>query len=213
MAVAVSASVGNLLSLAPARGNLREAFGQQGESCSHHAVRAASRSAGVLDRSGRDSFGLVSIERLRLRKERGAQERCVFVRASEGSNSSNNESRETGTPSTEVDVEALEARLGVGRRARSKQQAEGGGGTQSSAAPSKPKQPAKKWEEMSLGEKAWSLYIDPDKGILFWLNKLAYGAIFAVIGGWIVFRFIGPALGWYELDQPLLSPDRLLDGQ
>ncbi|CAM6126333.1 unnamed protein product [Calypogeia fissa] len=145
MAVAVSASVGNLLSLAPARGNLREAFCQQGESCSHHAVRAASRSAGVLDRSGRDSFGLVSRGRLRLRKERGAQERCVFVRASEGNDSSNNESRETGTQSTEVDVEALEARLGVGRRARSKQQAEGGGGPQSkpSAAPSKPKQPAK----------------------------------------------------------------------
>jgi hypothetical protein len=67
------------------------------------------------------------------------------------------------------------------------------------------------WDEMSLPEKTWSLYIG-EKGVLFWLNKLAYASIFLVIGGWIVFRFIGPALGWYELDSGLLPPSQLLAG-
>lgn len=45
-----------------------------------------------------------------------------------------------------------------------------------------------------------------EKGFLFWLNRLAYYAIFGVIGGWIVFRFVGPALGLYELVDPLGVP-------
>lgn len=201
--MALSASVGSLVvRFSPSGGGFREAF-------------ATSRcSTGILDGGRRNSIGLESGGRLRQRRrrQRGAQDGFMAVRAADMR--SGNESGETETTGSEADVEALEARLGVGRRARSKQQQAEGGGPQSkpAAGPAKPKQPVKKWESMNLQEKVWSVYIDPEKGILFWLNKLAYGAIFAIIGGWIVFRFIGPALGWYELDQPLLSPDRLLDG-
>ena len=63
----------------------------------------------------------------------------------------------------------------------------------------------KKWEEMSIAEKAIELYMG-EKGLLFWLNKFAYASIFIVIGAWILFQFIGPALNLYELDSPPLSP-------
>ncbi|XP_027347739.1 uncharacterized protein LOC113859123 [Abrus precatorius] len=71
----------------------------------------------------------------------------------------------------------------------------------------KPKVPEtpKKWEDMTLNEKAIELYMG-EKGALFWLNKFAYASIFIMIGGWIVFRFLGPAFNLYQLDAPLLSP-------
>lgn len=65
--------------------------------------------------------------------------------------------------------------------------------------------PPKKWEDMSLSEKAVELYVG-EKGALFWLNKFAYASIFIMIGGWIAFRFVGPAFNLYQLDGPLLSP-------
>ncbi|CAJ1942373.1 unnamed protein product [Sphenostylis stenocarpa] len=69
--------------------------------------------------------------------------------------------------------------------------------------------PPKKWEEMSLGEKAVELYVG-EKGALFWLNKFAYASIFIMIGGWILFRFVGPAFNLYQLDGPPLSPTDVL---
>jgi hypothetical protein len=54
------------------------------------------------------------------------------------------------------------------------------------------------WESMSLPEKLNQLYMG-DRGALFWLNKIAYVACFGLVGGWIVFRFVGPALGLYNL--------------
>jgi hypothetical protein len=196
--MAVSASV-DLLSWAPAAENSRVAVSlQQGES-SHH-VCSAVPSVNVF--SGNKSSRILSLSKPRWQQERG-QRRMFMVRAADD----NKDTGDRSVADVEANVEAVEARLGLARRAK-KQQAESGG---PQAAPAKPK-PTEKWDGMSLAEKAWSLYIDPEKGILFWLNKLAYGAIFAIIGGWIIFRFIGPALGWYELDAPLLSPDRLLDG-
>ncbi|KAK7262950.1 hypothetical protein RJT34_30532 [Clitoria ternatea] len=65
--------------------------------------------------------------------------------------------------------------------------------------------PPKKWEDMTLGEKAVELYMG-EKGALFWLNKFAYASIFIMIGGWILFRFVGPALNIYQLDTPVLAP-------
>ncbi|KAK3131277.1 hypothetical protein QOZ80_6BG0504420 [Eleusine coracana subsp. coracana] len=74
------------------------------------------------------------------------------------------------------------------------------------AAPRKEKQRApKKWEEMSLAEKALELYVG-EKGLLFWLNKFAYASIFIMVGAWILFRFVGPSLGIYQLDAPPLPP-------
>ncbi|KAE8727753.1 Zinc finger family protein, putative isoform 1 [Hibiscus syriacus] len=69
----------------------------------------------------------------------------------------------------------------------------------------------KKWEEMSMTEKALKLYIG-EKGLLFWLNKFVYASIFIVIGAWIVFRFVGPALNLYQLDSPPLAPTSMFNG-
>ncbi|KAJ1692649.1 hypothetical protein LUZ63_009347 [Rhynchospora breviuscula] len=70
----------------------------------------------------------------------------------------------------------------------------------------------KGWEEMTLAEKAVELYLG-EKGALFWLNKFAYASIFIVIGGWILFRFVGPSLGLYQLESPLLAPSDLFNGK
>uniref|UniRef100_A0A0A9D7K4 Uncharacterized protein n=1 Tax=Arundo donax TaxID=35708 RepID=A0A0A9D7K4_ARUDO len=63
----------------------------------------------------------------------------------------------------------------------------------------------KEWEEMSLAEKAVELYVG-EKGLLFWLNKFAYASIFIMVGAWVLFRFVGPSLGLYQLDAPPLPP-------
>lgn len=47
----------------------------------------------------------------------------------------------------------------------------------------------KKLNELYMGE----------RGFLFWINKFAYASVFILIGGWIVFRIVGPALGLYQL--------------
>ncbi|PNT75576.1 LOW QUALITY PROTEIN: hypothetical protein BRADI_1g35210v3 [Brachypodium distachyon] len=69
----------------------------------------------------------------------------------------------------------------------------------------------KEWDEMSLGEKALELYVG-EKGALFWLNKFAYASIFIMAGAWILFRFVGPATGLYQLDAPPLAPTDVLRG-
>lgn len=121
----------------------------------------------------------------------------LYVRAAENDESEESDSRR---------LEELESRLGLKRKSRREV-----GGAVESPPPPKPKMPAKAWDDMSLPEKAWELYIG-EKGALFWLNKLAYASIYLIIGGWIVFRFIGPALGWYELDSGLLPPSQVLAG-
>ncbi|XP_055804535.1 uncharacterized protein LOC129873460 [Solanum dulcamara] len=76
----------------------------------------------------------------------------------------------------------------------------------------KPKPPPKDWESMNLTEKAIELYVG-EKGLLFWLNKFAYASIFIIIGGWILFRFVGPALDLYQLDTPTpLAPESMFKG-
>jgi hypothetical protein len=80
------------------------------------------------------------------------------------------------------------------------------------SAPRREKQRERKeWEEMSLTEKAVELYVG-EKGLLFWLNKFAYASIFIMVGAWILFRFVGPSLGFYQLDAPPLSPTAVLGG-
>ncbi|KAM0846376.1 hypothetical protein ACQ4PT_055710 [Festuca glaucescens] len=80
------------------------------------------------------------------------------------------------------------------------------------AAPRREKQRKKKgWDEMSLAEKAMELYVG-EKGALFWLNKFAYASIFIMAGAWILFRFVGPLTGLYQLDAPPLAPTDVLRG-
>lgn len=54
------------------------------------------------------------------------------------------------------------------------------------------------WEAMSLPQKISELYLGR-RGLLFWANKIAFASVFVVVGGWVVFRFVGPALGLYKL--------------
>jgi len=57
------------------------------------------------------------------------------------------------------------------------------------------------WEEMDLKQKVvQGLY--GERGFLYWLNWLSYRLVFVMIGGWITFRFIGPALHLYNLTNP-----------
>lgn len=44
------------------------------------------------------------------------------------------------------------------------------------------------------------------RGFLFWANKAALASIFTIIAAWVAFRFIGPALGLYQLADDLPSP-------
>ncbi|OAY77392.1 hypothetical protein ACMD2_10262 [Ananas comosus] len=98
--------------------------------------------------------------------------------------------------------------LNIKYRVRSKNQAK----QRKAAAEAPPSPPPKKeWDAMTLGEKAVELYVG-EKGLLFWLNKFAYASIFIVIGGWVLFRFVGPSLGLYQLDSAPLSPSSIFKG-
>eukprot|EP00798_Chlamydomonas_sp_ICE-L_P020301 gene20301-27059_t len=61
------------------------------------------------------------------------------------------------------------------------------------------------WEQMSLPGKVAEIYLGR-RGILFWMNKLAYASVFVLIGLWILFRFVGPNLGFYKLAGDLMPP-------
>ncbi|KAG6603917.1 hypothetical protein SDJN02_03825, partial [Cucurbita argyrosperma subsp. argyrosperma] len=118
-------------------------------------------------------------------------------------------------PPTITPPETVDVRFRKRSRRRSKQESEDGaamGNVRARKAPVEiaSKKP-KKWEEMDLAEKATELYMG-EKGLLFWLNKFAYASIFIMIGGWIVFRFVGPSLNLYQLDTPPLSPTSIFKG-
>lgn len=61
------------------------------------------------------------------------------------------------------------------------------------------------WEQMSLGEKLSELYLG-QRGILYWANQAAWWSVCIVGGAWVLFRFVGPALGLYKLDGDLTPP-------
>eukprot|EP01023_Acetabularia_acetabulum_P009829 TRINITY_DN1445_c0_g1_i3.p2 TRINITY_DN1445_c0_g1~~TRINITY_DN1445_c0_g1_i3.p2 ORF type:complete len:192 (-),score=34.59 TRINITY_DN1445_c0_g1_i3:103-630(-) len=54
------------------------------------------------------------------------------------------------------------------------------------------------WEEMNIGQKVYEFYVG-ERGLLFWMNKIAFNLLFVIVGVWILFRFVGPALNLYEL--------------
>lgn len=133
------------------------------------------------------------------------------------SSDNNNTSEDSAKQPATTQPNAVEIRFRRRSRRRSRQQSKDGVGgngkpvkTQASTSASAP-EPPKKWEEMSMGEKAIELYVG-EKGVLFWLNKFAYASIFIVIGGWILFRFVGPSLNLYQLDSAPLPPTSLFKG-
>ncbi|KAL9241434.1 hypothetical protein vseg_015549 [Gypsophila vaccaria] len=104
--------------------------------------------------------------------------------------------------------DGVEIRFRRGTRRRQKEQLDMVG---NDAGSKKSMTPPKTWEEMSMSEKAIELYVG-EKGALYWLNKFAYASIFIIIGAWILFRFVGPALNLYQLDSAPLAPESLFKG-
>ncbi|XP_031496141.1 uncharacterized protein LOC116261497 [Nymphaea colorata] len=116
----------------------------------------------------------------------------------------NGDGKEYAAASAAEPMVEIRFRRGTRRRARLYQE-------EGANPPVARKPPPKDWESMTLSEKAMELYVG-EKGILFWLNKFAYASIFIVIGGWILFRFVGPYLGLYQLDGSPLSPTDVFKG-
>ena len=115
---------------------------------------------------------------------------------------------------SEADIESLEARLGIGRKGR-EAKTQPTASTQADPAQARQRQAdaAKKveWKEGSLTPEGWNAMnvtekvvqgLWGEKGFLYWLNYLSYRLIFVMIGGWILFRFVGPAMGIYQLTNP-----------
>ncbi|KAG6702932.1 hypothetical protein I3842_07G060300 [Carya illinoinensis] len=131
------------------------------------------------------------------------------------SSDNNNTSGDSAKPPATTPPNAVEIRFRRRSRRRSRQQSEdsvdGNGRPMKAQASASAPEPPKKWEDMSFAEKAIELYVG-EKGALFWLNKFAYASIFIVIGGWILFRFVGPSLNLYQLDSAPLPPSSLFKG-
>ncbi|XP_031116869.1 uncharacterized protein LOC116020539 [Ipomoea triloba] len=124
-----------------------------------------------------------------------------------GGNGVNDEGSDPSPPAPPSSTVGIRFKRGSRKRRQQRQKEEEEGGRQGVKA----KAPPKEWAAMSLNEKAVELYVG-EKGLLFWLNKFAYASIFIVIGGWILFRFVGPSLNLYQLDTPPLSPQSMFKG-
>eukprot|EP00197_Chlamydomonas_leiostraca_P011445 CAMPEP_0202869544 /NCGR_PEP_ID=MMETSP1391-20130828/12514_1 /ASSEMBLY_ACC=CAM_ASM_000867 /TAXON_ID=1034604 /ORGANISM="Chlamydomonas leiostraca, Strain SAG 11-49" /LENGTH=169 /DNA_ID=CAMNT_0049549877 /DNA_START=42 /DNA_END=551 /DNA_ORIENTATION=+ len=61
------------------------------------------------------------------------------------------------------------------------------------------------WDNMNAGQKVTEILYGR-RGVLFWLNKAAYASVFVLIGGWVLFRFVGPNLGLYTLAGDFVPP-------
>jgi len=62
------------------------------------------------------------------------------------------------------------------------------------------------WDEMDTGKKIIEgLY--GKRGFVYWLNWLSFRFIFVLLGGWIVFRFVGPAINAYQLTNDFSASD------
>nr|GMD51473.1 endoglucanase 2-like isoform X2 [Ipomoea batatas] len=123
-----------------------------------------------------------------------------------GGNGVNDEGSDPSPPAPPSSTVGIRFKRGSRKRRQQRQKEEEEGRQGMKAKP-----PPKEWEAMSLNEKAVELYVG-EKGLLFWLNKFAYASIFIVIGGWILFRFVGPSLNLYQLDTPPLSPESMFKG-
>jgi hypothetical protein len=117
----------------------------------------------------------------------------------------------------EESVADLEARLGVGKKGREMRaqaaasQPQDQEQAEAAAREERRNRDKVKWEEGNLFPEGWEEMNTGDKiiqgmwgerGFLFWLNWLSYRFIFVMIGGWILFRFVGPALNIYQLTNP-----------
>ncbi|MFS7896498.1 hypothetical protein Hanom_Chr00s004871g01726121 [Helianthus anomalus] len=131
-----------------------------------------------------------------------------LTRNSSNDSSNNTTSDDTSSASSSPQPVQIKFKRGARRKTRRKQES----GSNDNAITMMKKEVVKKdWEEMTVTEKALELYVG-EKGLLFWINKFAYASIYIIIGAWILFRFVGPALNLYQLDAPPLSPTDVLKG-
>jgi hypothetical protein len=61
------------------------------------------------------------------------------------------------------------------------------------------------WESLNPAEKAAAVWTG-ERGFLFWANKAAYYSLGGLVVAWILFRFVGPALGLYRLADDFAAP-------
>lgn len=115
---------------------------------------------------------------------------------------------ENSPPQPIIPPETVKIRFRRGSRRRSREKLKQ---DESSSGVSKKTETPKDWETMTFTEKAIELYVG-EKGLLFWLNKFAYASIFIIIGAWVLFRFVGPALNLYQLDSAPLPPAAMFKG-
>ncbi|XP_050371198.1 uncharacterized protein LOC126789148 [Argentina anserina] len=127
--------------------------------------------------------------------------------SSDGGSSTSPDTTDGNSAPTPTDTAGVRFKKRSRKRAKQQREGEGSGERFMKAEAAVPK----KWEDMSLGEQALELYLG-EKGLLYWINKFAYASIFIVIGAWILFRFVGPALNLYQLDSAPLSPAAILKG-
>ncbi|XP_061341164.1 uncharacterized protein LOC133287548 isoform X2 [Gastrolobium bilobum] len=108
--------------------------------------------------------------------------------SSRSSNTNNDEADSVQAP-TATPPGAGEVRFRRRSRKQYRQQRENGAVSNSvQSTKAKKVSTPKKWEDMTLTEKAIELYMG-EKGALFWLNKFAYASIFIMIGAWIIFSY------------------------
>ncbi|KAJ0456371.1 hypothetical protein HanIR_Chr15g0761661 [Helianthus annuus] len=137
----------------------------------------------------------------------------LYLTRNSSNDSSNNTASDdpssaTSSPQPDTKTVQIKFKRGARRKTRRKQES----GSNDNAMMMMKKEVVKKdWEEMTVSEKALELYVG-EKGLLFWINKFAYASIYIIIGAWILFRFVGPALNLYQLDAPPLSPTDVLKG-
>lgn len=67
------------------------------------------------------------------------------------------------------------------------------------------------WDNMDPPKKIYELYTGK-RGLLFWASKLSYASLFVLGGAWVLFRFVGPALGLYKLANDISAPGPLDGG-
>ncbi|KAK9072598.1 hypothetical protein SSX86_009033 [Deinandra increscens subsp. villosa] len=126
------------------------------------------------------------------------------------SSSSDNTPADDPLPASS-DTKAVQIKFKRGARRKTRRKEENGSNENMMMMGKKEEVVKKDWEAMTVREKALELYVG-EKGLLFWINKFAYASIYIIIGAWILFRFVGPALNLYQLDAPPLSPTDVLKG-
>eukprot|EP00878_Enallax_costatus_P004180 GHUV01004409.1.p1 GENE.GHUV01004409.1~~GHUV01004409.1.p1 ORF type:complete len:173 (+),score=26.78 GHUV01004409.1:150-668(+) len=144
---------------------------------------------------------------------RCTRRRLAPIHAGNDQNTDANTSSSATVSEDEARIEALEGQLKKGKGQRAARQIPIRGVTpkqQPSSVSTRAEWKEGKlfpegWEQMDAFEKVSELYLG-QRGLLFWANKVAYASVFVVVGAWVLFRFVGPALGLYKLQGDLTPP-------